>query len=148
MSIGAFTEKNRQPTQTQIAEMLGAMLQPWQALAEHIRADYRAKEVFRFCYCEKYGWALTFRLRGNLFTALYPARNAFVVQIILNPAALQQAEALALGDAARQAMARAKPWPEGKWLFISVQSEQDLRDVQSLLALKAAALSRKKAAAR
>ncbi|HUI53544.1 MAG TPA: DUF3788 family protein [Bryobacteraceae bacterium] len=146
MSIAAFTEKNHQPTQTDIVEVLGAMLQPWQALVQHIRATYHGQEDLKFCYGKRYGWALRFRIKGSLLTALYPARNGFVVQIILSRLALEQAQALTLGDAARQSIARAKPYPEGKWLFIPVQSEQDFRDVQSLLALKQGALSRKKAA--
>ncbi len=146
MSVGAFTEKNYQPAQTEIAEVLGATLQPWQALVRHIRATYHGQEDLKFCYGKPYGWALRFRIKGSLLTALYPARNGFVVQIILSRLALEQAQTLSLGEAARQAIARAKPYPEGKWLFIPVRSEQDLRDVQSLLALKQGALSRKKAA--
>ncbi len=146
MSIGAFTEKNHQPTRTEVVEVLGAMLQRWQALVQHIRATFHGQEDLKFCYGKQYGWALRFRIKGSLLTALYPARNGFVVQVILSRPALEQAQALTLGDAARQAIARAKPYPEGKWLFIPVQSEQDLRDVQSLLALKQGASSRTKAA--
>ncbi len=74
MSIGAFTEKNHQPTQTEVVEMLGAMLQAWQALVQHIRPTYHGQEDFKFCYGKQYGWALRFRIKGSLLTALYPAR--------------------------------------------------------------------------
>jgi len=147
MSFGEFTEKNHRPTQTEVVEVLGAMLQPWQALIQHIRANYHAQEDFRFCYGKQYGWALRFRTKKSLLTALYPARNGFVVQVILSRVALEQAQALTLGDVSRQAIARAKPYPEGKWLFIPVQSRQGLRDVRSLLVLKEGTLSGKKAAA-
>ena len=146
MSIGAFTERNHKPTQTQVVEVLGANLQAWQALLQHIRATYHSQEDLKFCYGKQYGWALTFRIKGSLLTALYPARNGFVVQVILSRLSLEEAQALTLGDAARQAIARAKPYAEGKWLFIPVHSERDLCDVQSLLALKRGALSRKKPA--
>jgi hypothetical protein len=33
------------------------------------------------------------------------------------------------------AIARAHPYPEGRWLFISVKSEQDLQDAKRLLVL-------------
>ena len=146
MSIGAFTEKTHQPTQTEAIEALGGMLQPWQALVQHIRSTDHGQENLKFCYGKQYGWALRFRTKGSLLTALYPAWDGFVVQVIMSRLALEQAQALTLGEAARQAIARAKPYPEGKWLFIPVQSEQDFRDVQSLLALKQGALSRTRAA--
>ena len=126
--------------------MLGSRLRLWKALVEHLLATYHAQEDFKFCYGKKYGWALTFRTKGNLLTALYPSRDGFVVQIILNRLALKEAEALTLGDAALQAIARAKPYPEGKWLFIPVQKEHEVRDVQCLMALKQGTLAGKKAA--
>jgi len=143
MSIGAFTEKNHEPTNAEIANGLGATLQLWQALVQHIRATYHGREDLRFCYGKQYGWALRFRVKASLLTALYPARNSFTVQVILNGAALEQAQALKPGTAVRQAMARAKPYPEGKWLFVPVQSEHDLGDVQRLLALKTGVVSRR-----
>jgi len=143
MSIGAFTDKNREPTKAEVTDSLGATLQLWQASVQHIRATYRGREDFRFCYGKQYGWALVFRVKGSLLTALYPARNSFTVQVILNGAALEKAQALKLGNGVRQAMTRAKPYLEGKWLFVPVQSERDLGDVQQLLSLKTAVVSRK-----
>jgi len=37
----------------------------------------------------------------------------------------------------QRAIARATPYPEGRWLFVPVESEQDLQDVQRLLVLRA-----------
>ena len=143
MSVGALTDKNDKPTNAEVANVLGATLQLWQALVQHILATYHAREDFRFCYGKQHGWALRFRVKGNLLTALYPARNSFTVQVILNGAALEKAQALKLGNGVRQAMARAKPYPEGKWLFVPVQSEHDLGDVQHLLWLKTGVVSRR-----
>lgn len=147
MSIGAFNDKSRKPTDAEIAKVLGRMVQPWHAIIGHLRAACRCHEELKFCYGKKYGWALQFRTKGALLTCLYPNPDSFTVQIILNPSALQQTPALKLGESARQAIARAKPYPEGKWLFVPIRSEQDLHDVQALLALKMKTASRKKAIA-
>ena len=80
MSIGAFTDKNHQPTDTEVFETIGPMLQAWQALVQFIRENYRVQEDFKFMYGEKYGWALRFRTSGKLLTSLYPARKGFTVQ--------------------------------------------------------------------
>jgi Protein of unknown function (DUF3788) len=144
-SKGAFTERNREPTQTQVVQALGASVQLWQALIQHIRATYDGQEDFKFCYGKQYGWALRFRVKGGLLTALYPNRNSFTAQVILSRSALRQAQTLKLGNGVRQAIAKAKPYPEGKWLFVPVRSEQDFRDVRHLLELKAGLPSGKKA---
>lgn len=43
---------------------------------------------------------------------------------------------MALGKNVQQAIARAYPYPEGRWLFIPVESEDDCPDIQQLLALR------------
>jgi len=68
---------------------------------------------------------------------LYPRRDGFTAQIILNPAAIEMAQQMNLGQNMQTAIARAKPYPEGRWLFIPVESENDVKDIQQLLALRA-----------
>jgi hypothetical protein len=42
-----------------------------------------------------------------------------------------------LGKNVQEVIARANPYPEGRWLFIPVKSADDIRDIQQLLALRA-----------
>lgn len=135
-SMGAFTDKKNEPTKAQVVEVLGAMVHLWQALIQHIRATYDGQEDFKFCYGKRYGWAMRFRVKGGLLTALYPNRNSSTAQVILSSAALEQAQTMQLGNGVHQAIAKAKPYAEGKWLFIPVESEKDLRDVRHSLELK------------
>lgn len=137
MSIGAFTEKFHQPTMDEVQAVIGPQLATWHALIAFIRESYPADEDFTFLYGKTYGWALRFRLRGKLLTSLYPAVGGFTVQINLSPAAVEQAQQMGLGESVQQAIARAKPYPEGRWLFIPVTSAADLHAVQQLLALRA-----------
>jgi hypothetical protein len=138
MSIGAFTDKNHQPTDTEVCEAIGPMLQAWQGLVQFIRENYPVQEDFKFMYGEKYGWASRFRTSGKLLTSLYPTQNGFTAQVILNPAAIEQAQRMKLGKNARQAIAKAHPYPEGRWLFVPIESENDIRDIRRLLVLKRA----------
>jgi hypothetical protein len=41
-----------------------------------------------------------------------------------------------LGQNVQQAIARPHPYPEGRWLFIPVESEKDAQDILGLLALR------------
>lgn len=136
MGIGIFTDKYQQPTDAEVAAVLGPQLATWQALIEFIREKFPADEDFTFLYGKQYGWARRFRMRGKLLTSLYPAQLGFTVQINLSPAAVEQAQQMQLGDHVQQAIARAKPYPEGRWLFIPVAAAADLRDIQQLLTLR------------
>jgi len=146
MSYSAFADRRREPTAIEILELLGPMAKAWEAFGQHLRETYAVQEDLKFMYGMKYGWALRFRRRGNLLTALYPASGAFVVQVILGGAALEQAECSELGKHARQAIEAAKPYPEGKWLFVRVDSRTDIQDARKLVALKYAAMAKRKAA--
>jgi hypothetical protein len=136
MSVGVFTDKKHQPTDDEVLAAIGSRLPLWQELVRHIRAEYSAEEDFRFLYGKNYGWALRFRLKGQLLTSLYPTQVGFTAQVNLGPAAIEQALGLNLGQNVQQVIARAHPYPEGRWLFIPVESEQDLHDIVRLLALR------------
>ncbi len=139
MSVGAFTEKNHQPTEAEIGQAIGSKLPLWEALIRLIRETYPVQEDFKFLYGKDYGWGRRFRVKGQLLTSLYPAQGSFKAQVNLSPEAVEKAQDLKLGHNVEQAIARAKPYPEGRWLFVLVETQRDLRSVQTLLALRAEA---------
>jgi hypothetical protein len=116
--------------------VIGPHLSLWQELIQFIRENYPSNEDFKFLYGKKYGWALRFRIRGQLLTSLYPAEGGGTVQINLDPAAIKQTQRLKMGENVRDVIAKATPYPEGRWLFIPVKSEDDFRDIHQLLALR------------
>ncbi|HTX79242.1 MAG TPA: DUF3788 domain-containing protein [Longilinea sp.] len=138
MSISAFSDKEHQPTDSEIREAIGSLYSTWQELAQWIREKYTVQEDFKFLYGTNYGWGLRFRIKGKLLINLYPGRSSFTAQIILHPEAVEAAQSMKLGENARQAIERANPYPEGRWLFIPVKSRANLEDVQRLLALRVA----------
>jgi hypothetical protein len=136
MSYGAFTDKKHQPTEAEIQAALGTQLPAWQDLVRFIRERYPVDEDFRFLYGKQYGWALRFRIRSNLLTSLYPAVEGFTVQVNLSPVAVEQAQNMQLGGNVQGAIARATPYPEGRWVFIPVGPADDMADIRRLLALR------------
>lgn len=136
MSIGAFTDRNHCPTEAEMNASVGPMLEEWNALGQWIHSTYRVQEDLHFMYGPKYGWAQRFRAGGALLGCLYPVEAGFTAQVILNPEALRRAEKLNLRKNTREAIARAHPYPEGKWLFVYVANHGDVEDVERLLQLK------------
>jgi hypothetical protein len=138
MSTGLFTDKDHPPADAEILAAVAPRLDLWQGLLQFIRTNYHAQEDLKFMYGHPYGWALRFRARGKLLTALYPTSGGFTVQIILSTVAIEQAQRVALGPHVQQVIAQAHPYPEGRWLFIPVQAQSDVSDIEQLLPLRAA----------
>ena len=136
MSIGLFTDKKHQPTDTEIDEAIGSRLLLWQELIRYIRESYVVQEDLKFLYGKNYGWAQRFRVKRQLLTSLYPTEGGFTAQVNLSQEAIEKAQSMELGKNVRQAITRAHPYPEGRWLFVPVESEKDLQDVQQLLGLR------------
>jgi hypothetical protein len=139
MIIGLFTDKAQRPTDAQVHEAIGPRLPLWQTLLQFIRDQYSVQEDFRFMYGEKYGWALRFRIKKRLLIALYPAQGGFTAQVILKPDAIKKAQRMKPSRNVQQAIDRAHPYPEGRWLFIPIEAKKDLRDFQLLVELRASA---------
>ena len=136
MSVGAFTDKKHQPTDAEVQAALGAKLTLYQNLVQHIREKYPAQEDFKFLYGKNYGWGLRFRIKGQLLTSLYPAIDGFGVQINLSAKAVETALSLPLGQRSHDSIDKAHPYPEGRWIFLLVETQADYDDILQLLALR------------
>jgi hypothetical protein len=141
MSIGAFTDKLCEPSDSDVVRLLGSSYHRWSLLVEHLRCRVKAKEDFAFLYGKGYGWALRFRHKGKLLTSLFPNEGFFTVQVNLNEAHLTQVGQLQLHKNARAAIEKANLYPEGKWVFSPVRSDIDLKDVLQLIDVKSAGTS-------
>jgi hypothetical protein len=143
VSIGAFVDKQRQPTIDAMIASVRSKRRLWEGLTQFIDENYRVKQDFAF-YGKNYGWALRFRSGGRALAAFYPGAGSFTVQIIIGPAQLEKALRLRLGAKVRDILINARAFTEGRWLFIPVESEQDCRDVQRLLRVRASPLKKTK----
>jgi hypothetical protein len=135
MAIGAFTDKLHQPTTEEIHAAIGSKRQLWENLTNFIGDNYRLKSDFAF-YGKNYGWALRFRKGGKALLSLYPSQDSFTVQIIISQIQAEKALSLSLSKKVSKIIEDARPYPEGLWLFIKIESEQDLNDVKQLLKVK------------
>ncbi len=136
MSISCFSDKSHPPELEEIHQIVGPRWPLWQALTDFVAQSYAAPQQLKF-YGRSYGWMVAYHLRGKTLVALYPQEDGLVAQVILGPNQVAQAMALSLGKNTNKALQEAKPYPEGRWLFIPIKTASDVRDVQELLRLKA-----------
>ncbi len=135
MAIGIFTDKEHKPTIAEVVAAVGSQKPLWEDLNNFIAESYNLKSDFAF-YGKNYGWALRFRKAGKALLSLYPGQEGFTAQIIIGHEQADQALSSGLSKKATKIIEAAHPYPEGRWLFIKVESEQDLNDVKQLLTAK------------
>ena len=143
MAKGAFTDKEHEPTMEETLATVGSKRALWEDLIQFIADNYGVHGDLRF-YGKNYGWALRFRKGGKALLSLYPGQDSFTVQLIVDPTQAEEAFGLDIGKNARKTLEDAHPYPEGRWLFIGVESGQDLADVQRLLVAKSRPVQRRK----
>lgn len=135
MVIGIFTDKNHQPTNDEILVSIGSKKSLWERLIESLTSNYTVQRDLRF-YGKNYGWAVRFRRGGKALLSMYPGKDSFSVQIVIGPTDAEKVADLDLGESVRKVLEKAHQFPEGRWLFIKVESEKDLNDIQQLLLVK------------
>jgi len=135
MAIGTFVDKGHKPTMRAIYASIGSKRQLWDDLIRFINENYGADGELVF-YGDNYGWAFRFRKGGKALATICPAKEGFVVQIVIGPSQAEEAFRLDLSKKVRRALEDAHPYHDGRWLYINVRSKHDIDDIQRLLTTK------------
>jgi hypothetical protein len=135
MAVGVFIEKRHRPEMKEMLASINSKKGLWNDLERFLEENYRTKRDFAF-YGKNYGWAVRFRKAGKALLSAYPEEDAFTVQIILSQTLAEKASSLKLGKNAKKVLENAHPFPEGRWLFIKVNSSEDISDIKQLILLK------------
>jgi len=136
MPYSAFTDKEHCPTMKEVFAKVGARKPLWETIIQFVEGNYGVKKADFGFYGKSYGWALRFRKGGKALISLYPGKENFTAQIIISPSDAKKAFDLSLGENTRKVLENAHKFHEGRWLFLKVESDQDVRDVQLLLTVK------------
>ena len=135
MALSAFADRQRPPSIDEMVDVVGDKAALWRTAAHFMCTTYGCEGERKF-YGKSYGWMLWFRVASKTLLALYPQQGAVTAQVTLGPALVDQALALPLGSAFRRAIEEAHPYPEGRWLFVPLQTDEELEDLKSLVLLK------------
>ena len=135
MSIGCFTDKEREPTPQEISNALGARQPLWQKLTQFILDNYQLSGDLSYGG-KNYGWNFWYRKSGKSLASLYPQQGHFVAQIVLGKDQVEQALGLKLGKNVKTTLEETPQLHDGRWLFIKVKTEKDVKDIQQLLQVK------------
>ncbi|HVN14143.1 MAG TPA: DUF3788 domain-containing protein [Anaerolineales bacterium] len=135
MSIGIFLDKEHQPTMPEVLGTIGTKQPLWEELTQFISSNYPIPGEWNFGG-KNYGWNLWYRKSDKTLLSLFPQQDSFVVQIVLGKDQAEQALDLKLGAHVGTVLREASQLHDGRWLFIPVKTEKDVKDIQQLIQVK------------
>lgn len=132
MSWGVFTDKEIKPSDKHVYQSLGEVKPLWDNIISFVEEKYRVNGEFIF-YGKNFGWALRYRKSGRVLIALYPGKEEYTVQIILNKNQIEEVLTSDISIETREMIERTTMIREGKWLYLNVNEEKDLDEIKTLI---------------
>lgn len=135
MTEPPFPDKERPPSRDELLSAVGAARGRWLRLDEWAREAYGVEGEPLF-FGRDSGWCVRYRRSGKALFTLLPRHDGLGALVVIGPSAWQNAAAVELSPATRAAWDAAHPYPDGRWLWLDVTTEQVAADVERLVALK------------
>ena len=132
MSKGIFTDKNYKPTNEEVLNAISYAKPLWDNLINFIENNYKIKGEFKF-YGKNFGWALRYRKSGKVLISLYPGKDEFMIQIILNGIEVENALKLNLTPETTRIIVEQPSIREGKWIYLKITPNSNLQVIQNLI---------------
>jgi hypothetical protein len=129
----------KEPSASDVSKWVGATnYKRWMQIIKFIEANY--PDVFTPDWLfagKKHGWWLRFK-KSKSFCALIPERGRVMIQIVFGADERKKVESILheLISHAREDYKKATTYHDGKWLFMTVDSNKVVADVERLLAIK------------
>ena len=145
MTLDVTSHQGEPPTRATARELVGPAAPWWDRLCERVET-MGARGSFTWDG-PKYGWSLKYTRAGRPFVTLSPGEGGFKALVILGRAQVDEVPTLHLGPGVRGIFDAARQYPDGRWLFIPVESAADVADIATLRATKLPPTIRAKVAA-
>jgi hypothetical protein len=135
MSQGLFLDRAVPPSRDRLVAGLGERITLWDRLTGWIEATYGVVPDPLFSGKDA-GWVIRYRRSGRSLVLLAPLNGALRAVVVIGPSVAGAVRDLELRPSTRAAFERARAYPDGRWLDLSVESVDDVEDVTRLIALK------------
>jgi hypothetical protein len=120
-----------------MADRIAADRRPmWLALTRWLRDTYGLDGELTWTD-EETGWVLRYRRNGRALTTLMPGESGGIgALVVVGPSILDAALAAPLSETTHEAIEFAKPYADGRWLWLKVTEPAIVEDIESLVRLK------------
>ncbi len=136
MALSALDDLSIQPTDDQVAEVLGEAAEVWSSLREWLDRDGGIDGWQWGSSGKKYGWGLRAKRGSRTIAYLIPQRDSFLVGLVLGDRAMTAARASRLSAPVEQVITSARRYGEGTGFRLPVAEAADLDDIEALVRIK------------
>jgi hypothetical protein len=136
MLPNAFIDKPGEPTDLDVAEVLGPAKAHWDRLLADLAQECDLVVQEWNSSSRKAGWALRLKRQKRNILYLSPCRGSFRVSFALGDKAIQAARQSGLPQPVIRIIDEAKRYPEGTAVRIDVKGAKDISAVKKLTRIK------------
>jgi uncharacterized protein DUF3788 len=136
MSLSAFREKNRPPSDDDLRAVLGKTYASWRKLIDLVGARIEPiTQLWGFTSAST-GWGLRLRHKERVILYMTPQKGQFLVSFALGEKAVTAARAARLSPAILNAIAVAPTYAEGRGVRIVVKNSRAIPALAALAQIK------------
>jgi hypothetical protein len=135
MAAPPFLDRTAPPSKHEILAGLGSARDRWLRLESWARMTYGIEGELLYAGRDT-GWSVRFRRAGRALFTLMPRTDGFGALVVVGPSAWAGAANVALSKQTREAWERAHPYPDGRWLWLTIDDDLAAADVEHLVTLK------------
>lgn len=138
MAYSAFDDKDLEPRDPKLTEILGASRDLWDKLETQMKTEFHPLSVSWGYSGKKWGWSL--RLKQKARTVLYmtPRSGHFVVGFALGQRAVDAAHESDLPQSTLDMIDASQKYAEGRAVRFEVRTAEDLRSAARIATIKMA----------
>jgi hypothetical protein len=127
--------KEHRPTDEEILKTIGVTTY-WLELRQYLESSYDITP--ELINGGKHGWAVRYRRSGKTLCNLIPEKGAFTVLVVLGKKEAEKALSIMdqLNANVRQLLDNAEQLHDGRWLWIRVRKQGDVKSIKELLEIK------------
>jgi len=141
MEWNVLYSKQEQPTIEQIEAFVNSEL--WQKLDRILQENFKTKPKLEHSSCSwQPGWNIKYKKSGKSLCILYPMKDYFIVNVVVNESEMHEAEALIslCSEYVQDVFANTKVGIGRKSVMFDVENDETLKAIIGLIELRANAL--------
>lgn len=136
MAKGIFREKERQPGEEMLREVLGSSAPLWRSLEDHIAEAFPDADNGWKYYGKAWGWSLVYQRKGKALCYLTPGEGTFMASMSFSDKGREAVWQTDLPEELKDAVEVAQHNPAGRVFDLDVRSEAALLVAERLLDIK------------